>query len=266
MLRSFCMPDALIGYVPPPHFPGASAFLSNIRKFKTDNELILFSDHPYDGMIHLKASPEVARSQKGWAVSNIIWLTALKILRERPIERFLYLEADCRVKGDYWDRRIFEEVKQADPLVAGTLVCHSMSNKNLAWTKLWHDFMARNAGGTFPIHCYGNGGATEAREPIVFANGALGVYHLQGMLEAFQEGLLPGKMLSWSVNNTAWDVAVGQSFYRTQGESVFHGIFMHLQSIYSGFGNVQTTEAERAEFLSSGRVAAVHQIKSNWEP
>lgn len=261
------MPNALIGYVPPPNFPGATAFLNNVRKFKTDNELILFSDYPYEGVIPLKASPEVAKNQKGWAVSNIIWLTALKILSERSVNRFLYLEADCRVNGDGWDKRVFDEIGTDEPIVAGTLVCHSMSNVNIRWTRLWHRWMADHAEREFPIHCYGNGGATDPREPVLFANGALGVYHLPTMLKAFEAGLVNGGMLHWSVNNTAWDVAIGQYLYRTHGTEVFAPhMFTHLDSIFSGFGNVQTTEKERAAMLISGKVAAVHQIKSNWEP
>lgn len=256
-----------IAYLPGPGFPGADAFYANIRAWRTRFPLILFSEHQWDAdTILLRASPDIlGESERRHAKSNLVWLTALRILRDRPFTHFLYLEADCRVAQHEWDGKIFEEAFFLDdkPLMAGSVVCHSMCTVNMEWTRLWTRFIARHKDARFPIPCIGGTGIAEAGVPCMFLNGALGVYNLELMLKFFAPQMTDGQTSIAAVEMPAWDVAVGRLMYDHYKEAIFDGRIKHLDCVFSGYGDVQSTEKERLEWLVTGNAVAVHQVKSN---
>jgi hypothetical protein len=62
-----------------------------------------------------------------------------------------------------------------------------------------------------------------------------------------------------------WDKEIGLRMWKAHGLEVFDRIGV-LKSSYSSYGNAVTTEAHRKELLTSGKIVAVHQIKSAWKP
>ena len=186
----------IIGYVPPPKFPGAESFLRNIREWRPKNDLILFSEHLYGSdVIQIKGSPESIRGAKypdgrsnPWVLQNWIFFTALRILRTKPEYTHLcWLESDCRVLGENWDEILFEHalcehvidgIPQPRPLVAGSVVCYQPCSKDMEFTKAWMNFITANAHKQFPIPCYGGVGAAEVQKPAIFTNGAISVYDI----------------------------------------------------------------------------------------
>jgi hypothetical protein len=258
---------AILAYIPPSKVIGSQAFYDNITKFKTRHPLILYSDSDYPNTIKLRGSPEVLNNAKypsgrpnPWSRNNLIFFTGLTIAKRSEFTHFIYIEADCRVGQDYWDDVIFKEAfKNGDPVAAGTIVIYNASNRSIEFTRAWNRFVAVNAAKRFPIPTYGGHGAAEKEEPRVFPNGAFGVYQVEWLLSKFD--LTSCADLAAKV--PAWDYAIGEELVKEFGDKVFDKI-EHLESIYSGYGDVATTELERQELLTSGQVVGVHQIKSNW--
>jgi hypothetical protein len=52
-------------------------------------------------------------------------------------------------------------------------------------------------------------------------------------------------------------------FYDNFKEAIFDGRVKHLDCVYSGYGDVQTTEKERLEMLVTGQAVAVHHVKGS---
>ncbi|HEU4340033.1 MAG TPA: hypothetical protein VFU31_00535 [Candidatus Binatia bacterium] len=264
-MKQFC----ILAYVPPPNVQGAEQFLANVRRYKTKYPLVLFSDHHKygDDVKPLKKSPEIAKGAKypngldnKWALNNLVFLTGLRVLGD-SCTHFLYLEADCRVNGDFWDGIVFDEfqLRNPDAIASGTLATYNVHNRNMAFSRCWQTFIAENGKSQFPITGYGGNGAAETQEPAVFPNGALAIYELAWLRKTFGTE----NMVAKAAEITAFDYAIGRQLVRDYGNDVFRKV-LHLNSVYSSYGDVQTSEGERQDLLTSKAVVAVHQIKSVW--
>lgn len=259
------MKPVTISYLPGPGFAGVESFYANVRAWRTRYPLILFSEHKWDAdTIQLKASPDILGStERRHAKSNLVWLTALRILRPRDFTHMVYLEQDCRVAQHGWDDMMFREAfAHSSPQLAGSVVCHNMSSVNMEWTRRWTKFIARHANARFSIPCIGSVGVAEAGVPCMFLNGAIGIYDLPLMLQFFAPQLADGMTTQAAVDMPAWDVAVGRHMYDTYGAGIFDGRIKHLDCVYSGYGDIQTNEPERLGWLVTGHAVAIHQCKS----
>lgn len=263
------MNPCCLAYIPPPNIPGSAQFLNNLRRFKTSYPLVLFSDHPYgDGVLKMHKSPEIIKGAKyvngapnKWALNNLVFLTGLRVVGD-SYSHFLYLEADCRVNGDDWDGVVFEEFMQRNPgaIAAGTFATYNVNNRDIEFSRAWHRWMVENGDAQFPITAYGGNGASEKHEPAVFPNGALAIYEVAWLREQFGRE----NTVKTAAEITAFDYEIGRRLVRQFGPDVFRGKILHMDSVYSSYGDVQTTEEQRQNLLVSKKVAAVHQIKSVW--
>lgn len=279
---------AIIGYVPPPTYGHPLSFIKNLKNFKPTMPMMLYSDHDYDikGMIKLPGSPELQQGgapihtgpigfmphhqRNKWATNNRIFFTGLRIAVRQGLEWMIYIESDCRVgptryKDTTWDAVMFKEFfsRREKEVIGGTMVCWSPCNSGQELMRRWSQLIAdNNKRKNFPIPTYSAGGSAEKRDPCFLVNGALGIYNIGFLQDLFGMELEASTKLA--VESTAWDFEIGKRMWTKYQMKVFDQI-MHMNSIFSGFGEVQSTEAERMSLLQSGRVAAVHQIKSDWE-
>lgn len=261
-------------YVPPPNFLGGTAFFENITRWRTRFPLILFSEYDYGpNVLRLKVSPEIVKAAKYpngvdnvFSISNLLFLTAMGMLNGKGFTHVIYVESDCRVRGHEWDGRIWDEATAngRDPMAAGSVVCYSVGNAGIDFCRAWARFMAQNAAAKFPIPPYGGNGSAEVHEPCVFTNGALGLYKLSFVKEVFGD-VIPGVTDTASAASTvtAWDYALGRYLYRTFKEQLFSKL-VHLDCVYSGYGDGFTTPEQRQQWLLNGEIVGVHQIKSEW--
>lgn len=248
---------AVIGYVPPPKYPGAQAFLSNITKFKSSCELFLYSDWKDYGF-HPILNPEGIEGRADnpkWAVNNAIFIMGLRLAAMRGFTHILYVESDCRVGCQGWDGVVFDEYfKLPFPAIAaGSIVAHGCVNGGGSFYKRFLKFVVSNAGKRHPTPIYGiatdpkfgnehvpPGHPDDRFKPAVFPNGALGVYDMAWMCEIFHlkpDGTFKeGKNMVDAVLQPAWDVVIGRRLYDRFGADVFD-VVAHLDSVYSGFGN-----------------------------
>lgn len=258
---------ASLGYVPPPKFGGAQTFYDNVRKFPTTYELILFSEHDWPGALKLKGSPEQVKGAtfpngkvNPFSIHNLLWLTALRICRERGVTHMLYLEADCRVGRDHWDAVVFDEFFSAGrPLICGgSLAVYNPCNYSPEAARRWAQLVSRNIKRNFPIPTYGWLGAADKQPSCIFANGALAIYEVAWMARYFDLDNSAGI----AVQGTAYDMMVGSLIWKDFEEDAYE-VVGHLESVFSGYGDVLTTEADRMKMLRDGQCVAVHQVKSN---
>ncbi len=274
-----------VGYVPPPSFGFPEAFLTNIRRFRTRWDVLLYSDHDWPDTIRIKGSPEIVKPKpheqnaNRWAVNNLVWLTALAVARKAGADFMIYLESDCRVGKDQWDFQIYEEARvvttgtpeDGDYVAAGSMVWYSPCNKSVEVVRKWQETCEKwNKRANIPIPTYGASGSAERHEPCCLVNGALGIYNMKYMDEFFPP--TPGRTTEAAKQMTAWDFHIGVKTWQKWGVAGFDKM-IHLTSVFSSYGDVLTSEEERRAMLEkvphrmskTRRCVAVHQIKSNWE-
>lgn len=261
---------AIVGYVPPPTVGHPHAFLENLRRFKLKTDLLLYSDHPWEDTLRLKASPEVHRGMKfptgevnKFAVPNAAFFTGLRIAATKGYTHVLILEEDCRVGCDYWDQIMWEEYFSIGrpTIAAGTLACYNPCNFSPEATRRWTALIQQNKSKNHPIVTYGYSGAGQVSTCCVFPNGALAIYDLRWMAKYFDLE----QSLKTAALATAWDMAIGYKIWETFQEDAYEVTGL-MGCIFSGYGNVVTTQAMREEMLVKGEVVAVHQIKTDWKP
>lgn len=257
----------VLGYIPPPTYGCARTFFNNVQAHPTAHELILFSDHDWPGTVKLKGSPEQlkgARMANGqhnpFALNNVLWLTALRICREKAITHMLYLESDCRVGVKHWDDQVFEEFFSIGrPLICGgSLAVYNPCNYSAEAARRWATLVARNSRRNFPIPTYGWLGAATQHPSCVFANGALAIYDVRWMQKYFNLD----DTANMAVQGTAFDLMVGQLIWKDFEEDAYE-VVGHVTSIFSSYGDILSTEPQRLQMLRDGTHVAVHQVKSN---
>jgi len=256
------MKTIVLAYVPPPAFQTGPAFFKNISEFKTEHQLVLYSDHGYPGVVRIN-NPEMVKGKSHWSVNNLAFLTGLRVAAKLQPDRIIYVESDCRVGADYWDLTLSQEMdKYPDALIGGSMICYSPCNWDREFANRWSQCVSKNLRRNFPIPTYGAGGSAERREPCVFVNGALGIYNFKLMYDTFGE-------LKNTVNSSssyfAWDWEIGKYLWKVYKHGLWEKV-AHLTCIYSSYGDVLTDEAERQRMLMDGEVVAIHQIKSTWIP
>lgn len=255
---------AVLAYVPPHDRFNPKVFVENIRRFKPATELVLFSDNWPDTVKigqpdDIRKAATAQNPQQKWSLNNILFFTALRIAVRNEYSHIIYVEADSRVGCDGWDGMIFDEFfKHPGAIVGGSMVCYNPANHSLEATERWVKAVSVNSRKNFPIPTYGWKGAADKVDPCVFVNGSLGVYDVGWMKKLFNLDDSAREALV----STAWDMEVGVRLWPHLGVQTYDFI-AHLTCMFSSYGEILTTEEQRLEMLRSGKVCAVHQVKSD---
>jgi hypothetical protein len=290
------------GYVPGPQFKGSTAFMENISRNKIVGDYFFMSDHHAYGFsgAQLAYPPELheavlARKQeKGTTapcISNLVFIFCLARASREGYTHMLYVESDCRFKGNGWDAIMFEEFfSQPFPALAGgSVTAHSMINGGGEFYRRFTQYFKEKQK-NLPLPVFGiqvasfrdaknafqegapqiiSPGDFRAElfpiKPSIYPNGAIGIYDVGMLREIF--GMNPDgtfkpdynavKVVSWP----AWDYMIGIALYERFGLEVFD-VVAHLETCWSSYGDSLTTEDERLQMLRSGVVRGIHQVKS----
>lgn len=263
------MKVATIAYAPPRRIPGAKAFVDNVGKYATENPVYIFSDdRTWPNVVGIE-NPEVVKHPRiTWAVSNCVFLFGLRLALQLDLDYFLYLEADCRVKGDLWDKALFDEIMPfvysagaSDdwPVVAGTPVCYNPSGSGhealkrvtqMAWEHL------QRTGRAMAIYGFQPGLS-------LFPNGALAIYHTQTIAKMYPG--FAGNIGRTALATHAFDMHIGKQLWGMFGMSLFERFVCSVKG-YSGCTDDLVTFAERKAWLESGAVVGIHQVKNDYCP
>lgn len=264
------MKIATLAYLPPSRVPFAAAFIANIREHKAEFPLLLFSDSFVGEGVEIVANPErYARGGKPWVISNYCFLKAIQVAVRHGLDWMILMEADCRINGSGWDKKMWDEFSTFNgALMGGTPVCWNLNRGSRILTmKLIayaNDYQVR-AGIPMAIHGV-HGGLSAARQgghyqPCLYPNGAAAIYSVELLTRIFPNY---GNDAS-CVSMTAWDMHIGYRMHNIFGDEMPDKVAA-MASIFSGYGEEILAEHERREWLHSGRICAVHQIKDNWKP
>ncbi len=266
------MKIGIVGYIPPPQIGHPDAFLLNINAFKHHHEMLLCSDHAWPGT-QLIPSPEVVKKaapQNPWAVAALAFLHCLRLGIRAGYDYIIVLEPDVRVGCDCWDEIMVDEAfKNGEFAAAGTIIAFNPFNGGRPQAEKFIEYIARHNGKDnwrkpiavrVPrIPTYGSKGMKDDTGSAIFPNCALGIYHVETLKQIFGKN----EVVSLAAKSSAWDLEIGKGLWRLFGDKVFDKV-RNLNSVYSSYGDVITTEQERIQMLESGQVVGIHQVKSNW--
>jgi len=295
---------AVIAYVPPPVLPYAQAFLNNIRKFRTTHELLLFSDHAWPDVKRIPGNPETLKGEKSFSVSNLVFYTGMELALRVGYSHVLYLEADSRVMGDNWDGAIFDEYfRQPMPaIIGGSVAVHNPCTAGREAALRWEELVANNSRRNYPVAthmhvpvlAFGNKGSNDRQDSCVFCYGSGTVIDCAWYRKLFTEGeraplakgpqdhqfgtfgvvsrqpqvALPDgdgfHVTSVAKESRAWDVEIGCRIWEKFGADSY-AVIANLPSVFSGYSESITTEAERIAMLRNGERRLIHQCKSGVE-
>jgi len=250
---------AIVAYLPPRQRFNTDAFVSNLGRYRTRNKFIMVSDDK-SWQVECCPDPEKARCGNSNAVNNLVFLMCLKVSIEMGVDTMLYLESDCRVNGHYWDQRVFNEYQQQGKPVAGTLFAVNPWNSGSLNAQRFAEWSNRNVNGIPTVTALGVMEPGRVAPAYCFPNGALGVYDVKFVWDLFRGE----DLMIMAKEFQAWDREIG---LRIANRYPGHEYDQQaaLTSVYSGYGDACNTEAERLQWLHSGKVAAIHQVKGNVE-
>lgn len=255
------MSYATVAYIPPARL-NADAFVRNVMHFKSEYPVIWYSDRTYDGMevVPIPDPTNIKLSRNRVALHNRIFLHGLTIAQERKLKRFIYLESDCRVGMDGWDKRIFDEAApHTDMFAGGTPAIYNANRFNKA-----QKFSVDSSAGAYER-------STGLRVPVYTSkvHRPLGCWFIMGGGSVFNTAIAADVMMGFerdahqkAVQIPAFDLFIGLRCYQLFGPMAVTKL-PFLPSVFSSFGDKVKTERERIEMVKSGRWACVHQIKTN---
>lgn len=259
-----------VAYLPPPGVAGVESFVKNIVSYNTEHPITFYSDTPEAyPELDVKRIPDVPKTvlyrNLPLSANNSAYVRGIELAHADGLEFFLYLESDCRVRGDGWDGKLFDEFfGQKDCLVGGTPSVFNMglapANAALRMLKFINSTVKRT--GRLPLIWQ-----TVSRDghapPFAFPNGAGGIYETSTVNAAFG-----GRKYDWGsfvANMGAWDVFVGRALHNQFGLELFDR-FALLPSMYSGYKDVHYSLADRQKMMMSGEIVLMHQCKTAWQP
>lgn len=259
----------VVGYIPPARFGNTPLWRQNLSDCPPKHPLHLYSwefrDQP--GVIPLKGNPDKAWTGKNhMAVNNAVFYTGVIIAWKHGLTHMLYIEEDCRFGQAGWDDIMLAELLEKDPeaYMAGCPVVFNPSSWDGSSAVAFERFIERTKPRPYPIPVAGNSRLAEKQQACVFVNGALAIYSVDWLLQIFPE-LKTGNISNLVQNAQTWDYEIGLRLWKQCGEKSYDKI-VALTSCYSGYGNLITSEQQRKDWLQSGKIVAVHQIKSGWTP
>jgi len=255
------MSYATLAYIPPARL-NADAFVRNVLHFQSEYPVIWYSDHPYPDLevIEVPDPTSIKLSRNPVALHNRIFLHGLTIAQNRKLKRFIYLESDCRVHGDGWDKRIFEEAApHPDMFMAGTPALynqHRFANGQKLSVTSATDAYELSTGLKVPVY--------NAR-----VHRPLGCWFIMGGGSVLNTAIAADVMMGFerdshqkAIRIPAFDLFIGLRCFQLFGALAPQKL-PFLPSVFSSFGDSIKTEAERIEMVKSGSWACVHQIKTN---
>jgi len=254
-------------YCPPRGVLNSDAFYENITKAKAHHPLFLFSDDARWNPSQLIQWPEFSGKRPGWTINNFLFFKALEIARAAKLDYYIFLESDSRVFGEAWDDIVFTEYFQRYPngiACAGTPVCWDVCSGGREFAKkvIAEAFAFQTATG-IPMSFFSGKNPMDCSGAAYYPNGSLAVYQTEALLKIFAGFDLD--IVSYSRRITAFDLALGRALWNYHGPKAVDHVGW-LSSCYSAYGNCVTTEAERLQMLRDGRMAAIHQCKSDSRP
>lgn len=224
--------------------------------------MITYSDKWDGAQLRIDAPDILRRSRNKIACHNYLFLCAIRIAINAGLDRFIYLESDCRVRGHGWDGEILAEAsKFPDMVAAGTPALWDSAQFTPPMRRAVEGYLDeyhQQTGWTVPAftprkHIPGRFGCH-------FIMGAGAVYDTRAMADMFGSYLdSPGRS---ACGLPPFDLHIGRRVAKTHLTDAITKL-PFLTSIFSTWGDKVMNLEQRKELLMSGEVSLVHQVKGS---
>lgn len=256
-------------YLPPHGRLNSDAFADNLGRFKTRYPVMILTDDTTWHHSRAIDNPERIRGGRtpAWAINNYLFFKSLELARDAGLDYWFYVEVDSRVNGDYWDEVIWKEHFERYPngiTCAGSPVCWDVScgGPDFAANVIKMAYEFQNLLGV-PAAFYGSKSPHDCTGGYLYPNGSLATYCTRDLLQIFAG--FDQDIIGNSRTLTAFDLELGRRLWHNHGPRATEHVGF-LTKCYSGFGDCIVSCELRKQFLTSGKIAAVHQIKDQWVP
>lgn len=259
-LEARSMNKAILAYIPDVSRMHPESFLRNIRHYKTDIPIILYGENSSQVDVTIPDPAPVKSSKNRVGIHNLVFLHGLEIAQKKRIDRFLYMELDCRIGCDHWAEKMFEEVEhRRDMFMAGTIACYNTKAMKPAQAKAAQDYCSEYTKATgFKVPVF------EAKQPrpvgCVFIMGGASIFNTAVASDIFLG--FERDLHQKAIQKPAYDLFLGMRTAQLFGANATNKL-PFLTCSFSSYGSKINTEAERIEMLRTGKVCAIHQVKTN---
>lgn len=252
---------ATLAYVPYLDRLWPKRFLRNLDAYQRKYPLILYSDFKdgrYSDFIHIPSPDPLKKSKNKTACQNALFLYAIKIASEQGLDRFIYLEADCRVGCDNWDAMMFNGWRDG-AVVAGTPNLFNTEAMPKEYWPMVQSYISDYTAATgLPVAQFLANEKTKRLGSCMFMMGAGAIYDTKAMLELFPN--FQNCIGSYACRTAAFDLHIGLRLFQIYGAHALNHM-PWLACSFSGFGNKVLDLGQRIERLRSGRACLIHQYK-----
>ena len=251
---------ATVTYLPPNRLKGVKSYKENLKQFKLRHRLICFSDCDVSNGTFKIDNPETCKGHENrLAVINCLFLQGLNIAIRQKVDFMLWMEADCRVKGDEWDGVLFDEfLAQPNALICGSPVIRNLDETSKLNQDKAHALATKFQDATKIGVVLQHG---DQLGFMLHTNGAIGIYSTALLAKIFPERENP---LENAHKLKAWDLDIGIRLPKL-GYDPFT-VFGLLTKSYSGWQNQVLEGRKRKWLITKHGFVAVHQIKEEWLP
>lgn len=189
--------------------------------------------------------------------AQIAFILGAQIAIEKQLDYVIVLQDDVRLGRDNWDECIFDEFFSAGSgkLNGGTIFSFSPPNtpRFKAFLKASNN---RVRSGLPPTIIQMD---TDSKGPSYsYANGALSVISVPFL----RDHILSGPLLK---NRGVWDNFIGHTLSSLYGENSLD-VLVPIKCVISDCFDKATTTPQLKNWLKSGKVVGVHQIREEWIP
>lgn len=203
-----------------------------------------------------------------------LWAFVFSFLEmyQRGFQWMTWVETDCRFSVPAWDERLFHALEDSTlcrhPVIGGTPVAWHAWSKGSVWSARTVEF-AYNYQRASGVPMAIEGAFDGPPGYLLYPNGALALYWIPDLVEAFKpalellkKGPSADQMEALAARLLAFDYYMGSFLVKKYGIDLMNR-FAITPWVYSGCGEDHVTLGERINMLSRKTKAAVHQIKGD---
>lgn len=256
----------IIAYLPPPMIGQPDVFLKHLEEYPPKNRLFILSDYEWPKSFRIPDPTEKWKDSD--RIASTVFIHALRFAERKGLTHFIYLESDCRMKGDEWDVKLFDEfVTGRNGFIAGgNLGVCSVNNGDREFRKHFealakkhgcNDARHKSHKTAILTHKFSN------PVPIPFVNGAVGIYSVAQLRELFDGETPESAVSTWF---TVQDRGIAEKALKKFSPLETLNRFKHMPQVMATAGENIYPFTTRINALSRGNVICVHPIKNRWRP
>lgn len=239
-------------------------FLSNLDKNKPHQPVEFLAHRPIAGRT-IRTIPNYEKGnmtdpKARYGAANCVFAEAAKMAIQEGFDAMLYLETDCRFKGEGWDEVLRQEFLGAGPTprCVGSPVCWGAFTGGHKQSMALIDYAARYQQDTGRMMAFE--GATDTSIFSLYPNGAIAYYSPEILQESYLDGSQRMGLEKYSRSTEPYDLHIGR-IIGARGHEYATRAVGWLRSSYSGCLDHHYTLSDRLSMLDRGEAVCIHQCK-----